>query len=117
MSSRQVDATTPIVVRTDSAAATHEFTDELREARLLWDGLRPHRGRPRGDPPLRERAWAPATGQDGEVREGAWVAEITDAVGLGRWPEGSRLLVRRERRHAAAQPGFTDHDGHRFRPR
>src|ERR671936_276759 len=30
----QADATGPIVVRTDSAAATHEFTDELRESQI-----------------------------------------------------------------------------------
>ena len=37
---REVVETAEIVVRTDSAAATHEFTDELRAARIrLLDGL------------------------------------------------------------------------------
>jgi hypothetical protein len=31
---------------------------------------------------LPETAWRPAIGQDGEVREGAWVAEITDRLAL-----------------------------------
>ena len=42
------------------------------------------------------------------------VAEITDLVDLSAWPEGSRLIVRRERPHPGAQLSFTDHDGYRF---
>ena len=30
------------------------------------------------------------------------------------WPDGSRLIVRRERPHPGAQLSFTDHDGYRF---
>ena len=40
--------------------------------------------------------------------------EITDRVDLSSWPEGSRLIVRRERPHPGAQLSFTDHDGYRF---
>jgi hypothetical protein len=35
-------------------------------------------------------------------------------VDLTAWPEGSRLIVRRERPHPGAQLRFTDADGHRF---
>jgi len=35
-------------------------------------------------------------------------------VDLSSWPEGSRLICRRERAHPGAQLSFTDHDGHRF---
>ena len=35
-------------------------------------------------------------------------------VDLSSWPEGSRLIVRRERPHPGAQLSFTDHDGYRF---
>jgi hypothetical protein len=111
----QVDGTGPIVVRTDSAAATHQFTDELREAHInflmgydLTEAVR------EAILALPESAWAPAIRQDGEPRERAWVAEITDALDLGGWPEGSRLIVRRERPHPGAQLSFSDHDGHRF---
>ena len=110
-----VDTTTPIVVRTDSAGATHQFTDELREAHINfvmgYDLTEPVR---EAILALDQSAWAPAIRQDGEPREGAWVAEITHAVDLGGWPEGARLLVRRERPHPGAQLSFTDHDGHRF---
>ena len=63
---------------------------------------------------LPEPAWRPAIRQDGEAREGAWVAEITDRLDLTGWPVGSRVIVRRERPHPGAQLSFTDHDGHRF---
>src|SRR5450755_4332408 len=42
------------------------------------------------------------------------VCEITDTVDLSAWPEGSRLIVRRERPHPGAQLSFTDQDGYRF---
>jgi hypothetical protein len=112
---RTVVETTPIVVRTDSAAATHEFTDELRAARIgflmgfdLTEGVRD------AILGLPESAWRPAIRQDGDEREGAWVAEITDRIDLTGWPAGSRVIVRRERPHPGAQLSFTDHDGHRF---
>jgi hypothetical protein len=104
-----------IVVRTDSAAATDEFTNELRATRVrflmgydLTAGVRD------AILALPEAAWRPAIRQDGQVREGAWVAELTDHLDLSAWPEGSRVIVRRERPHPGAQLSFTDHDGHRF---
>jgi Transposase DDE domain group 1 len=112
---RQVIEDAQIVVRTDSAAATHELTDELRAARIaflmgfdLTETIR------RAILGLPEAAWRPAIRQDGEVRESAWVAEITDRLDLGAWPDRSRVIVRRERPHPGAQLSFTDHDGHRF---
>jgi hypothetical protein len=42
------------------------------------------------------------------------VAEITDALDLAGWPEGCRVIVRRERPHPGARLSFTDHDDHRF---
>ena len=62
---------------------------------------------------LPERAWA-GRDADGEPREGAWVAELTGHVTLDAWPQGSRLICRRERPHPGAQLSFTDLDGHRF---
>jgi hypothetical protein len=110
-----VDATTAIVVRTDSAAATHQFTDALCEAHINflmgYDLTEPVRQAVIGLP---ESAWKPAIRQDGEPREGAWVAELTDHLALGAWPPGTRVIARRERPHPGAQLSFTDHDGHRF---
>jgi hypothetical protein len=112
---REVVEHTPIVVRTDSAAATHELTDELRAARINFlMGLDLTEGVRAAILDLPETAWRPAIRQDGDTREGAWVAEITDRLDLTRWPDGSRVVVRRERPHPGAQLSFTDHDGHRF---
>ncbi len=110
-----VDASGPIIVRTDSAGATHQFTDELRAAEInflmgydLTEAVR------EATLTLPESAWTPAIDQHGENRDGAWVAEITDRLELTTWPEGTRVIVRRERPHPGAQLSFTDHDGHRF---
>jgi Transposase DDE domain group 1 len=112
---RAVVETAPIVVRTDSAAATHELCDELRAARMnflmgydLTESVRA------AVLALPETAWRPAIRQDGQEREGAWVAEITGQLNLAGWPAGTRVIVRRERPHPGAQLSFTDHDGHRF---
>jgi DDE family transposase len=104
-----------IVVRTDSAAATHQFTDELRGVDINFlMGLDLTQTIRQAILALPETAWRPAICQDGEPREGAWVAEITDELDLSSWPDGSRVIVRRERPHPGAQLSFTDHDGHRF---
>ena len=59
-------------------------------------------------------AWTPAYDGDGQVRKGAWVADITGLLDLDGWPAGMRVIVRRERPHPGAQLRFTDIDGHRF---
>jgi Transposase DDE domain group 1 len=48
-------------------------------------------------------AWQPARLQDGEQRPGAAVAELTGLVDLSDWPDGTRLIVRREPLHPGAQ--------------
>jgi hypothetical protein len=104
-----------IIVRTDSAGATHELTDELRAANIgLVVGFDLTETVRAAILALPESAWRPAIRQDGEVRDGAWVAEITDLLDLSGWPERCRVIVRRERPHRGAQLSFTDHDGHRF---
>jgi len=49
----------------------------------------------------------------GEDRDGAWVTELTDRLDLSAWPEGSRLICRRERPHPGAQ--FQTFDEHGYR--
>jgi len=104
-----------IVVRTDSAGATHEFLDYLREGQLGYMcGLDLTGGVRAAILDLPEHAWVSAVCQDGSERDAAQVAEITDRLELSAWPEGSRVIVRRERPHPGAQLSFSDHDGHRF---
>jgi hypothetical protein len=106
-----------VLIRTDSGGGTHEFvawlaspgrrlhysigmtiTEEMRQAILA----------------LPDRIWEPAYDAGGQVRPGAWVAELTGLLDLAGWPEGMRVIVRRERPHPGAQLRFTDIDGHRF---
>ena len=104
-----------IVVRTDSAAATHAFCDELRALDVNFVmGLDLTERVRDAILSLPKTAWRPAVRQDGEIRDGAWVAELTEALDLSAWPEGARVIARRERPHPGAQLSFTDHDGHRF---
>jgi hypothetical protein len=61
-----------------------------------------------------DQRWHSALAQDGSERENGEVAEATELIDLSGWPEGSRLIVRRERPHPGAQLSFTDSGGHRF---
>ncbi|HEX8156059.1 MAG TPA: IS1380 family transposase [Solirubrobacteraceae bacterium] len=104
-----------ILVRADSAGATHDLLAFCRDGRLrfsvgyeLTDQVRA------AILNVPENAWVSALATDGSERENGQVAEITEDVDLATWPTGSRLLVRRERAHPGAQLSFTDHDGHRF---
>src|SRR3954453_6880332 len=104
-----------IVVRTDSAGATHAFTADLHEADIRFVmGLDLTERVRSAILALPERSWRPALRQDGETREGAGGAELTSNLELGAWAPGPRVLVRRERPHPGAQLSFSDHDGHRF---
>ena len=95
--------------------ATHAFTHDCRAASIgfsVGHELSPAAQGAILEAP--ESAWRPAIQADGVPREGAWVTELTDQVDLSDWPEGTRLICRRERAHPGAQFKFTDHDGHRF---
>ncbi len=48
------------------------------------------------------------------MRDGAWVAEITELLTLTGWPPGMRVIVRKERPHPGAELRLTDADGHRI---
>lgn len=63
---------------------------------------------------LPEQAWTPAYDAEGQVRAGAWVAELTGLVKLEGWPKRMRLIVRKEHPHPGARLRFTDIDRHRF---
>jgi Transposase DDE domain group 1 len=104
-----------ILVRADSAGATHGLLDYCRDANMRFSvGYELTEQVRAAILEIPEDAWVLALDQDGSVRENGEVAEITDSVDLSSWPEGSRLIVRRERPHPGAQLSFTDHDGYRF---
>jgi hypothetical protein len=107
--------TIEILVRADSAGATHDLIDFCREHRLRYSV-----GYELSDPvraailKIPEDSWIAALKTDGSERENGQIAEITTSLDLSGWPAGSRVIVRRERAHPGAQLAFTDHDGHRF---
>jgi hypothetical protein len=106
----------PLLARSDSAGATHAFAAALREHKIRFSLGYPVDERvAKAALVLPSKRWRPALDAEGEQeREGAWVAELTDEVELGAWPEGTRLLVRKEIPHPGAQLRFTDLDGHRY---
>src|ERR1017187_9637137 len=104
-----------ILVRADSAGATHGLVDYCREGNMRFSvGYELTEPVREAILQILEDAWVPALDQDGSERDNGEVAEITDKVDLSAWPERCRLIVRRERPHPGAQLSFTDHDGYRF---
>jgi Transposase DDE domain group 1 len=104
-----------ILARSDSAGASHDFAFSCRETRIRFSlGYAINVTVREQILALAADAWEPAVNQDGEPREGAWVTELTGLIDLSSWPEGTRLICRRERPHPGAQLTFTDLDGHRF---
>ena len=98
-----------LLIRADRAGATHELLDWLTEqGQVRGRRLEYSIGFPTKNTALTsaitkipEQAWAPAVTADGEIREGADVAEATGLLDLRRWPTGMRVIVRRERPHPA----------------
>jgi len=104
-----------ILARSDSAGASHDFAAGCRETRIRFSLGYPIKQAVREQIiNLPVDAWRPAVNRDGEPREGASVTELTGLLDLSPWPEGTRLICRRERPHPGAQLSFTDIDGHRF---
>ncbi|MEV4325684.1 IS1380 family transposase [Microbispora rosea] len=106
-----------VLIRTDSGGGTHEFLSWLTRPgrRLSYSiGFTLTEEVQAAILALPAQAWTPAYNAEGQVRPGAWVAELTGMVTVDGWPKGMRLIVRKERPHPGAQLRFTDIDGHRF---
>ncbi|GAA3485625.1 IS1380 family transposase [Streptomyces yanii] len=107
---------TDILVRADSAGSAKAFLAHVRDVRKR--GIRtffsvgyavtePVRRAIRSVP---DRLWHPALDQDGTLRDGAEVTELTGMVDLDGHPPGTRIIVRRERPHPGAQLSLFDQD-------
>lgn len=89
------------MVRADSGGGTHEFLTWLtgRSRRLRYSvGMTLTEPVAEAIGKVPADAWTPAYDGDGQVREGAWVADITGLLDLDSWPGGMRVIVRKERR-------------------
>jgi hypothetical protein len=112
---REREQPAAILARADSAGATHDFADTLRQRKIRFSlGYYVDERVGEAAVALPKRRWRRALDADGSPRTGAWVAELTGWVDLSGWPEGTRLIVRKERPHPGAQLRFTDTDGHRY---
>lgn len=104
------------LIRCDSASGTHEFVAWLAQrgrwlsysvGMVIIEAIHQHVLK------IPAPAWTPAVETGGEIRDGAWAAELTGDL-LEGWPKGMRLIVRKERPHPGAQLRITDADGMRI---
>ena len=104
-----------VLVRTDAAGCTHAVLTWLHAQRLSYSvGFTLPDNAAQRLATIPAEVWTPAYDSDGQVREGAWVAEATGLLDLTGWPPGMRVVVRKERPHPGAQLRLTDADGHRL---
>jgi hypothetical protein len=106
-----------VLIRADSGGGTQDFLAWLTKPgrRLAYSvGFTITEDVQQAILTLPDRVWEHAYDAGGQVRPGAWVAEITGMLDLAKWPAGMRVIVRKERPHPGAQLRFTDIDGHRF---
>lgn len=111
-----------LLVRSDGAGSSHALVDWLVEQGQM-------RGRTveyslgfaitekvrHAITELPAKAWSVALKADGEPREGGDVAEVTGLMDLSGWPEGMRVILRRERPHPGAQLSLLEEaDGWRY---
>jgi len=103
-----------VLIRADGAGCTHEFLNWLVSQRLSYSvGFSLPDTFAQTLTKMPKHGWTPAYDGDGEVRDGAWVADVTGLLDLTSWPAGMRVIVRKERPHPGAQLRITDADGHR----
>jgi hypothetical protein len=96
-------ADTDILVRTDSAGATHDFIDGCIERGVRFSvGLPIDAGVRDAFMLVQEEDWIPAVEADGGRRDGAWLVELTD-LHEHNWGDGVRVIARGERPHPGAQ--------------
>jgi hypothetical protein len=101
-----------ILIRSDGAGASHAFLTWLHGQRLSYSigfGLPANTAELLKNIPA--EVWTPAYDAHDQIRDGAWVAELTGLLDLTGWPPGMRVIARKERPHPGAQLRITDADG------
>jgi hypothetical protein len=94
---------TAIVVRVDTAGATHDFIDGCGDRGVgFLVGLPVDAAVRDAFMLVQEEDWIPAVEADGTQRDGAWLVELSDLI-EHHWGDGVRVIARRERPHPGAQ--------------
>jgi hypothetical protein len=102
-----------VLFRADSGGGTHGSVSWLAGRRLSYSvGMTITPEVEEAILTLPARIWEQAYDAGGQPRHGAWVAELTGLLDLTGWPQGMRVIVRKERPRPGAQLRFTDIDGH-----
>jgi len=106
-----------VLVRADSAGGSARLAGEFRARNIGFSVVA--RTNPQVQAAISRAAadesrWQPALRQDGTERDGAAVAELTDLIDLTGWPDGTRLIVRREPLHPGAQTSLFPSLDYRF---
>jgi hypothetical protein len=82
------------LVRADSAGASLGFDRGLIEANIEYSIGHPIDANVKEALLLfHEEDWEPGSEEDGTVRQGAWVAELTGLIDLSSWGEVARLIL------------------------
>jgi hypothetical protein len=107
----------PIFVRADTAGSSSQFLAHIRAFRnqgldirfsvglAITEPIRAVLARIIDEPNL----WTPALDQDANLRDHAEICEITDLIDTTAYPDGTRVIVRRELPHPGAQLSLFDH--------
>ncbi len=106
-----------VLVRIDGAGGSHahKVIEALTTRRLAYSvGFTLPENTPDLLKLIPDKVWPPACDAVDQVRDGAWVAELTHLMDLTAWPKGMRVIVRKERPHPGAQLRFEDVDGMRI---
>jgi Transposase DDE domain group 1 len=113
-----------VLVRADSGACSKLLLHRITDAGLEYSiGFPAHETVKAAIEAIPTQAWRTALDCDGQPRDGAQVAELTAWMptpvratrpGPQDWPDGMRVIVRRERPHPGAQLRLTDPDGWRI---
>lgn len=106
-----------VQVRADSAGGSARLAGEFRARNIAFSVVA--RTNPQVQASISRAAdddsrWAPSLTQAGAERDGAAVAELSDLIDLSAWPEGTRLIVRREPLHPGAQTSLFPSLEYRF---
>jgi hypothetical protein len=81
-----------VLIRIDGAGATHELLNWIVGQRMSYSvGFTLPTDFAEQLAKIPKKLWTPAYNSDGEIRDGAWVAEVTGLLSLDSWPTGIRV--------------------------